>query len=112
MRPMEVVLMGMGGCSSIDVVSILRKQRQEARSFEVRLEAERARHVHPAVFTDIHIHFLLEGDLEADRVRRAIELSLGKYCSVSKMLEKTARIVYSLTINGELLDDRQAAPEA
>lgn len=99
-RPMELLVMGLGGCSGIDILSILKKGRQEVEAFGVELEAERAEGKVPSLFTRIHAHYVLEGDLEPDPVRRAIELSLGKYCSVAKILEKTARITYSFAING------------
>lgn len=99
-RPMELVAMGMGGCTAIDVVSILKKQRQDLKRFEIEIEAERADTV-PKVFTAIHIHYKLEGDLDPEKVRRAIELSKNKYCSASIMLGKTARITYSFSVNGE-----------
>lgn len=100
-RPMEMVLMGLGGCSSYDMVSTLKKARQLPRSLEVQVEAERADAI-PAVFESIHVRFVVEGEgLSAKQVRRAADLSIEKYCSVSKMLEKTATITHSLLLNGE-----------
>lgn len=85
-RPMEMLLIGMGGCSSFDVVSILQKARQQVRHCRAELQAERADAV-PAVFTRIHIHFVVEGvDLKEAQVKRAVELSAEKYCSASIML--------------------------
>ena len=82
-RPMEMLLMGMGGCTAIDVVNILRKSRQDLRGCEVQLEAERA-DSDPKVFTAIHVHFILTGkNLSAKHVDRAIQLSSEKYCSAS-----------------------------
>lgn len=85
-RPMEMLLIGMGGCSSFDVVGILQKARQQVRHCRAELQAERADAV-PAVFTRIHIHFVVEGvDLKEAQVKRAVELSAEKYCSASIML--------------------------
>jgi len=99
--PMQLVAMGLGGCSAMDVVTILNKQRQQIESLSIQIDAERATDQVPAVFTDIHLHYALGGNLDAEKVRRAIDLSLEKYCSVSRMLEKTARITYSFSVNGE-----------
>ena len=99
-RSTELLIMGMGGCSGIDILSILDKQRQVVTRFEVELDAERADAI-PAVFTRIHAHYVLEGELEPEKVRRAIALSLEKYCSVTRMLEATARITSSFSVNGE-----------
>ncbi|MCL6270511.1 OsmC family protein [Sansalvadorimonas sp. 2012CJ34-2] len=84
--PMEMVLMSVGGCSSIDVVSMLKKARQDVIDCEVELSSERADAV-PAIFTKIHLHFVVTGrDLSEAQVKRAVELSADKYCSVSIML--------------------------
>ena len=92
-RPMETVLMGLGGCTAFDVVLMLQKSRQEIVSLEVTLEAERAEEV-PQVFTRIGVHFRIAGRaLSEKHVERAVRLSADKYCSVTKMLERTAEIV-------------------
>ncbi len=84
-RPMEMLLMGIGGCSSIDVVSMLEKSRQQVDDCRVEVTAERADAV-PAVFTSIHLHFVVSGrNLKENHVKRAIELSTEKYCSASIM---------------------------
>lgn len=101
MSPMEAVASGLAGCSSIDVLHILRKGRYEVDSFRVHVDAQRREEPIPRVFEAIHLHFVLEGDLPEDVVRRAIELSLDEYCSVSKMIEKTATITYDFTLNGK-----------
>lgn len=86
--PMELVLCGLGGCTSYDVVNILRKGRQDVVDCQAQLEAERADTV-PAVFTRIHVHFIVSGrDLKPGLVERAVKLSAEKYCSASMMLEK------------------------
>ncbi|MGB5325295.1 MAG: OsmC family protein [Pseudomonadales bacterium] len=87
-RPMEMLLMGMGGCASFDVMSILQKGRQQVSACRCELEAERADTV-PAVFTKIRMRFLVSGnDLKEAQVRRAVSLSAEKYCSASIMLER------------------------
>jgi putative redox protein len=86
-RPMEMLLLGMGGCSAFDVMGMLRKSRQQVVDCRVELEAERADAV-PAVFTRIHLHFVVTGKaLKEKQVARAVELSAEKYCSASIMLE-------------------------
>lgn len=97
-RPMELVLAGAGGCTSFDVVLILRRGRQDVTGCEVKLKAERAE-TDPKVFTRIHFHFTVRGrNLKADAVERAIKLSAEKYCSASIMLGKTAEMTHSWEI--------------
>ena len=85
-RPMEMVLIGVGACSAYDVVAILEKSRQKVRDCRVELQAERAETI-PAVFTKIHLHFIVSGDgLSTQQVERAVDLSADKYCSASIML--------------------------
>lgn len=87
-RPMEMLLMGLGGCSSFDVMSILKKSRQNVVDCVAELDAERADAV-PSVFTKIHMHFVVKGyNLKDAQVKRAVALSAEKYCSASIMLEK------------------------
>ena len=102
--PMQTVAMAAGACSGIDVILILQKQRQDIETFGVEIDYERATDQVPAVFTEIHIHFRLTGDLDPQKVQRAIDLSIGKYCSVSRMLEKTATITWSYAVNGTRYD--------
>lgn len=97
-RPMETLLMGMGGCTAFDVVSILKKARQAVRDCSVEIAAERAEEI-PKVFTRIHIHFVVTGkDLKANQVERAVQLSAEKYCSATIMLAKTAEITHDFEI--------------
>ena len=97
-RPTELVLVGLGGCTSFDVVNVLRKGRADVRACTARIEAERAEE-DPKVFTRIHVHFVVSGrDLKEATVERAIRLSADKYCSVSIMLAKTADISHSFEI--------------
>ena len=93
-RPMEMLLLGLGGCSSFDIVSMLKKGKQDIVDCEVEISAERA-DSEPKVFTKIHLHFIISGnDLSEKRVKRAIELSAEKYCSASIMLGKTAEVTH------------------
>ena len=97
-RPMEMVLLGTGGCTAYDVVLILRKSGQDIRGCEVTLKAERA-DTDPKVFTAIHFHFVVRGRaLKANLVERAIKLSHDKYCSASAMLARTAELSLSWDI--------------
>jgi len=97
-RPMEVVLIGMGGCTAFDVVHILRRQRQEVTDCVAEIDAERAP-TDPKVFTRIHVHFKVTGrGLDPHKVGRAIELSATKYCSASIMLGKTAVITHDFEV--------------
>ena len=97
-RPMEMVLMGMGGCTAYDVVQILKKAREAVSDCVVELQAERAETA-PKVFTSIHVHFIVKGKgVKDSAVRRAIELSAEKYCSASIMLGKVAKITHDYEI--------------
>ena len=97
-RPMEMLLLGLGGCASFDVVSMLKKSKQELVDCEVEISAERADE-EPKVFIKIHLHFIISGNNLTDkRVARAIELSAEKYCSASIMLGKTAEVTHDYEI--------------
>ena len=97
-RPMEMLLLGVAGCTMIDVVTTLKKMRQELTHCETKVNAERADD-HPKVFTDIHIQFLIKGNaLDSKKVEKAITLSAEKYCSASIMLGKTASITHDFEI--------------
>ena len=92
MRPMEMVLLGMGGCTAYDVVEILRKFRRQPKLLQLELTAERADEI-PAVFTKIHLKYTIDGaGIKAAEAERAIKLSLEKYCSATRMLASTAEI--------------------
>ncbi|MCU7843611.1 MAG: OsmC family protein [Candidatus Thiodiazotropha sp. (ex Monitilora ramsayi)] len=100
-RPMEMLLLGMGGCTEFDVLSILRKSRQQVTSCVVELEAERSEK-DPKIFTRIHAHFVLHGrDLSEKHVARAISLSSEKYCSASIMLGMSAEITHDYEIHND-----------
>ncbi|WP_372859140.1 OsmC family protein [Pseudoalteromonas sp.] len=93
--PMEMVLMSVGGCSSVDVVSILKKTKQDFSSVDVQLTAERAETA-PRVFTRINLHFVVTGNNVSEKhLERAVSLSAEKYCSVALMLDKTVEITHS-----------------
>lgn len=96
--PMEMVLMSAGACSSVDVVSILQKARQQVQNCEVTLTSERAETI-PSVFTKIHLHFEVTGcDLSESHVERAVKLSADKYCSVSIMLAGSVEVTHSFSV--------------
>ena len=97
-RPMEMILMGVGGCTTFDVVMILKKGRQDISDCVVEIEAARAT-LDPKVFTHIHLHFILTGkNLNRAQVERAINLSAEKYCSASIMLKNTVKITHDFEI--------------
>ena len=97
-RPMEMLLLGVAGCTMIDVVTTLKKMRQDLSHCETKISAERANE-HPKVFTDIHIHFIVKGkNLDSKKVDKAIVLSAEKYCSASIMLGKTAHITHDFEV--------------
>lgn len=97
-RPMEMLLLGAGGCSSIDVIMILKKSRQAVSDCYVELEAERAE-TDPKVFTKIHMHFVVKGkDIKPEAVEKAVKLSAEKYCSASIMLGATAAVTHDFEV--------------
>ena len=97
-RPMEMLLLGTGGCSSIDVMLILQKMRQQVSDCHVEIEAERAAS-EPKVFTKIHLHFVVKGKgIKAEAVEKAVKLSAEKYCSASIMLGATAAMTHDFEI--------------
>ncbi len=101
MRPMQLLLSALGGCSAIDIISILRKQKQVIDSFDIEVDGDRE----PvgiegySLFKTIEVNFILKGNLDKDKVERAVKLSMEKYCSVTKTLEPTAKITYKVTLN-------------
>lgn len=98
LRPMELLLIGLGGCSGMDVASILKKKRQDLRGLEINVKGEKAEN-YPKRFTNIDIEFVVTGrDLSDEAVKRAIDLSMEKYCSVKATMEGSARINFSYRI--------------
>ena len=97
--PMQLLLAGIGGCSAIDVISILEKQKQELTDLKVEVDADRQHtDVGYSEFKTIHMHFIFSGNLDPKKVERALDLSISKYCSVSKALEKGSEISYDYKI--------------
>jgi|TARA_X000000950_G_scaffold46708_3_gene53737 putative redox protein len=101
--PMELLLMGLAGCSGIDIISILEKQKINPTSLKMEVEGERKKNQVPSLFEVINVKVMLEGDIIPEKVIRAVKLSFDKYCSVSKTLEKTAKINYQIFLNGKKL---------
>jgi putative redox protein len=99
MRPMQLLLAALGGCSAIDVILILKKQKQIIESFEIEVDGEREKIEDYSLFKDICLHFKIKGEVDPDKAERAVKLSVEKYCSVSKTLEPTAKITYKVTVN-------------
>jgi putative redox protein len=97
-RPMELLLIGLGGCSGMDVASILQKKKQQVTDIEINIKGQKA-DTYPKKFTDIEIEFIVRGkDLTEDAVKRAVDLSMEKYCSVKATLEGVAKINFSYKI--------------
>ena len=103
--PMETVLMAVAGCSGIDVISILKKQRQTISHFSVEVEGERVPMDDAKPFKSILVKFFLEGEIDSKKALRATELSFEKYCSVSKSLNPNVEISYEVSINGEKIEN-------
>ena len=98
--PIELLLMGVAGCSSIDIVAILNKQKINPKELKMEVQGHRHENEVPALFYQIDITIYLEGDLSAEKAKRAAQLSFDKYCSVSKTLEPTAKINHKVILNG------------
>ena len=98
MRPMQLLLAAMGGCSSIDIINILKKQKQVLKDIKVTVTGEREKDAVPSLYTKVHAHFKLYGNLDQDKAQKAVSLSVEKYCSVAKTLEATAKVTYSFEI--------------
>lgn len=96
--PMQLLLAGVGGCSAIDIIGILKKQKQDLQDLQVEVDGDRQSKDTYSEFTTIHINYIFTGDLDESKVERAINLSLDKYCSVTKTLEKTSDISHSYEI--------------
>jgi putative redox protein len=96
-RPMELLLIGLAGCTAMDVISILKKKRQTFTDFQVNVSAERAEE-HPKVYTEIHLAYVVTGDVDPQALERSIELSQEKYCSAAAMLSQAAEITTSYRI--------------
>lgn len=102
-RPMQMLLMGLGGCSAIDIVLILKKQRQVIEDFTISIDGERQQGAEPSLWETIQIHFKFKGQIDKEKAERAVQLSLEKYCSVSKTLEIAgAKITYKISVNEKI----------
>ncbi|WP_291907162.1 OsmC family protein [Chitinophaga sp. CB10] len=99
-RPMQMIIMGLGGCSAIDIVMILKKQRQEITDFRIEIEADREKGKEPSLWENAHLVFHLSGNIDADKAARAVELSMNKYCSVAETLRKGGtRLTWEVKLN-------------
>lgn len=98
-RPMEMLLMGLASCSAIDVILILKKQKQQIDDFRLSVEGLREKGATPAPFQKIHITYKLTGPLDPDKVKRAVDLSMDKYCSATAQLRPTSEITYSIELS-------------
>lgn len=101
-RPMELLLMGLGGCSAIDIISILKKQKQEIEIFDITIEAEREEGKMPSLFEWINVIYKVKGNVDEDKLKRAIDLSVEKYCSVSAILGKTANLKFEYQLEKKI----------
>jgi putative redox protein len=101
MRPMQLLLAALGGCAAIDIILILKKQKQDIEFFDIEVDGERIKEEGEDVslFRTIEVHFILKGNVDAGKAERAVKLSMEKYCSVTKTLEPTAKITYKVTVN-------------
>lgn len=101
-RPMQTVLAALGGCSGVDIVSILKKQRETFTSLKIEVDGERETGKEPALWKSAHVRYLLTGDVHPDKVYRAALLSIEKYCSVAETLRRAgAEITWDIYVNGE-----------
>ncbi|MGE6220623.1 OsmC family protein [Nubsella zeaxanthinifaciens] len=98
-RPMETLLVGLGGCSGIDMVNILTKQKEDLKDIKINIKATRREDETPAIFENIDIQFNLFGELSVAKVERALQMTFDKYCSVSNILGRSATINFTYTIN-------------
>jgi putative redox protein len=98
MRPMQMLLAAMGGCSAIDLINILKKQKQDLKDIKITVTGEREKDVIPSLYTNVHAHFRLFGQLDPEKVNKAVVLAVEKYCSVAKTLEVKAKITHSVEI--------------
>jgi len=101
LSPMQLLLAAAGGCSTIDVINILKKQRQDVKKIQIEVDGDRQKIKTWSEYKTIHMHFILTGNPDPAKVEKAIELSVGKYCSVSKTLEQRSKISHSFEIINE-----------
>ncbi len=105
-RPMELLLMGLGGCTAIDVIIILKKQRQIVEDFQIRVSGDREKieGTEKTPFRQINIQFELKGQIDGSKALKAIQMSMDKYCSATAQLEPSSTITHTLVLNGEKFD--------
>ena len=105
-RPMELLLMGLGGCTAIDVILILKKQRQVIEDFQIRVSGDREKieGTEKTPFRQINIQFELKGQIDGSKALKAIQMSMDKYCSATAQLEPSSTITHTLVLNGEKFD--------
>jgi putative redox protein len=100
-RPMQMLTMGLGACSGIDVISILKKQRQTVTRYKTTIDGEREKGVEPSLWTDIEMVFEMDGEIDPEKAKRACQLSIEKYCSVAETLRRAgAKITWKIILNG------------
>lgn len=103
-RPMQSILMALGGCSAIDIIIILKKQKQEITDFRIEIDGEREKGKEPSLWQDVHAIYHIDGNVDPEKAKRAVALSMEKYCSVSATLEKAdAKITWDVMINGKIV---------
>jgi putative redox protein len=101
-RPMQLLLMGLGGCSGIDIISILKKQRQAVEGLSIKVEGEREKGKEPSLWQELNIVFELKGNIDPEKAKRACSLSMEKYCSVAETLRRAgAKISWKVVVNHE-----------
>jgi putative redox protein len=103
-RPMQLMLMSLGGCSAIDVVSILNKQKQAFSDLHISIDADRQKDVIPSLFEAIRVHFFFQGEVDPAKAKRAVTLSIEKYCSAAATLRQSADITFNVSVNGQEVD--------
>lgn len=105
--PKELVLAGIAGCSAMDVISLLHKYKQPVKHFHIESETDTSEG-HPSVFTKVTLKYRLEGEIDADKYKEAVHLSMTKYCGVSAMISKACPIFYEIYLNGQLIHHDRA----
>jgi putative redox protein len=99
-RPMQLLLMGLGGCSAIDIVSILKKQKQRIDDFSIQIDGNREDGKEPSLWENVTIRFLFKGEIDEGKAQRAVELSMTKYCSVAETLRKSGtHLSWTVAVN-------------
>lgn len=103
MRPMQLLLSAVGGCTAIDVISILKKQKQDIKTFEIEVDGDSEKKETYSYYKTIHIKFKITGEVDPEKAKKAAALSHDKYCSVSKALEYSSEVTYEIELNGALI---------